>query len=621
MSPSMESLRTFTYEQRRSTESRQSMETYQTPEVSQSVLWSSLRPVSSKEQGSSYDVSTLSSVIIQHATTHQIPQTSANMKHHINISESVNTTQSVHSQRPSTHSSVSNGTMKPSSTPKSELKPSSSIRPSGPSSKSHGQIPTPRPVVPPVFIRLQFKMTLSEFCSEKSKFITELVEIVQTETAQRLEDDQIVFLNSQEISCIPEYDEIMPPSKMDDEHVKIDLYVIDVKGEIDITLTIDFEKMIVPGFKTLPQSHFGEKLVDVKLVQQKSPSSEASSEDSSSSSLGSGITVAIIIASVGGFCCCCLIILQIIIHKRHGKRFNNFDSASTQLSIRSMDSIALGAVSKSRPHSGFFNPGLEYDDQTANKEPSHLLGYTSLSNFTLDTRGMEHEFEKIPYEMPNLATVPIGAEDKNRFANVIPHPHTRVKLKTIEGEDTSEYINANYVTGYRGNFKAYIATQAPMTNTMRDFWRMVWEQQSRVILMLVPMDERGQNNLLREIRHFWITCWPRDGLPEPISLIKFILDTRVHYEDSGAPVIVHCSPGTGRTGTLIATDICMRSYERKRMVDILNSVHKLRQERAGAVQTKEQYTLIYKAVYEYSVIMSSPSISTASSAIALHNML
>lgn len=56
------------------------------------------------------------------------------------------------------------------------------------------------------------------------------------------------------------------------------------------------------------------------------------------------------------------------------------------------------------------------------------------------------------------------------------------------------------------------------------------------------------------------------------------------------------SSGTGRTGSLIAIDICMRSYESKRVVDILSCVSSMRKERAGVVQNKEQYALIYKVL-------------------------
>ena len=158
--------------------------------------------------------------------------------------------------------SSANGTKKPNTTPKDEERKPSEFNPIRyPDTTKHpDNIPSQRPTIPQVFIRLQFRMTLTEFCREKTKFITELMEIIQKETSKKVEDDQIVFLNSHEISCVPEYDEIMPPSKIDDKMVKIDLYVIDVKGEIDVRLTIDFERVIEPGFKALPQSHFGEKV-------------------------------------------------------------------------------------------------------------------------------------------------------------------------------------------------------------------------------------------------------------------------------------------------------------------------------------------------------------------------
>ncbi|XP_046559064.1 tyrosine-protein phosphatase non-receptor type 7-like [Haliotis rubra] len=244
-------------------------------------------------------------------------------------------------------------------------------------------------------------------------------------------------------------------------------------------------------------------------------------------------------------------------------------------------------------------------------------------------------------------------------------PETRVKLKRRLSQVASDYVNANFVTGYNDDKRAYVATQAPLDSTVADFWRMVWEQQSRVIIMLTAMEENGhpkcahylpdclgdslqrygdfmillkkkdvhqeyiisilelkdiENNLVREVKHCWYTAWPQHGSPEPISLVKFILDTRVFYEDSGAPLIVHCSPGTGRTGTFIGTDICMRQYENLRIVDILHTVYRLRKERAGSVQTKEQYTLIYNALNEYASVLSSPAISTASSSMTLHSV-
>lgn len=62
----------------------------------------------------------------------------------------------------------------------------------------------------------------------------------------------------------------------------------------------------------------------------------------------------------------------------------------------------------------------------------------------------------------------------------------------------------------------------------------------------------------------------------------------------GGPMVVHCSPGTGRTGTVIACDIAIRDFELTRSVDIPKIVYRVRRDRASAVQTKEQYAYIYK---------------------------
>ena len=68
---------------------------------------------------------------------------------------------------------------------------------------------------------------------------------------------------------------------------------------------------------------------------------------------------------------------------------------------------------------------------------------------------------------------------------------------------------------------------------------------------------------------------------------------------STGPVVVHCCPGTGRTGTLIAIDICMDAYEENQVVDVVGVVNCVRRDRPGAVQTKDQYRFIYFAMKEY----------------------
>ena len=90
---------------------------------------------------------------------------------------------------------------------------------------------------------------------------------------------------------------------------------------------------------------------------------------------------------------------------------------------------------------------------------------------------------------------------KNRYKNVYPYDETRVKLSQVHGVSGSDYINANYIDGYVDK-GAFIATQAPSPATLPDFWRMIWEKDSRSIVMLSNEQEAGkvrQINLIIDI--------------------------------------------------------------------------------------------------------------------------
>jgi len=92
--------------------------------------------------------------------------------------------------------------------------------------------------------------------------------------------------------------------------------------------------------------------------------------------------------------------------------------------------------------------------------------------------------------------------DKNRYPRVLAPDLTRVKLQPMKGN--SDYINANYIDGIHLNSKrAYIATQAPKPETVKDFWRMVWEQDVRILVMLTNLEEQGKSKA-----HLY---WPTHG--------------------------------------------------------------------------------------------------------------
>ncbi|XP_077999756.1 tyrosine-protein phosphatase 10D-like [Glandiceps talaboti] len=230
---------------------------------------------------------------------------------------------------------------------------------------------------------------------------------------------------------------------------------------------------------------------------------------------------------------------------------------------------------------------------------------------------------------------------KNRYTNILPYEHTRVKLEELDDALGSDYINANYLAGYNSP-REYIATQGPLPNTGEDFWRMVWEQNVPTIVMVTELVERGrikcdhywpydsepteygnitvtmtsesilpewivhdltleQNHEVRAVRHFQFTSWPDHGVPESAdALLRFVRTVRGQIPRNGGPTVTHCSAGVGRSGTYICLDFLLQQLARKEneFVDIFRLVANLRQKRCFMVQTEAQYVFIHKAVLD-----------------------
>uniref|UniRef100_A0A8K9XR94 protein-tyrosine-phosphatase n=1 Tax=Oncorhynchus mykiss TaxID=8022 RepID=A0A8K9XR94_ONCMY len=230
---------------------------------------------------------------------------------------------------------------------------------------------------------------------------------------------------------------------------------------------------------------------------------------------------------------------------------------------------------------------------------------------------------------------------KNRYGNIIAYDHSRVRLQAIEGEQSSDYINANYVD------------VRPMQETVYDFWRMVWHENTATIVMVtnlvevgrvIPLhpvsplspqvkcckywpddteiyrdmkvtlietqllseyvirtfavEKRGAHEI-REIRQFHFTGWPDHGVPyHATGLLGFVRRVKSKTPANAGPMVVHCSAGAGRTGCFIVIDIMLDMAEREGVVDIYNCVRELRSRRVNMVQTEEQYVFIHDAILE-----------------------
>ncbi|XP_075965308.1 tyrosine-protein phosphatase non-receptor type 6 [Anarhichas minor] len=244
-------------------------------------------------------------------------------------------------------------------------------------------------------------------------------------------------------------------------------------------------------------------------------------------------------------------------------------------------------------------------------------------------------------------------KSKNRYKNILPFNDTRVSLQDRDPDVVgSDYINANYVTNKlweSGDQKRYIATQGCLATTVNDFWQMVWQENTRVIVMTTREVEKGRNKCVpywpahecsKEVGPYVVTCnsereatdykirvleiapvdqpsdsrtiwhyqymiWPDHGVPlEPGGVLSFLSQVNSKQDDypHAGPMIIHCSAGIGRTGTIVVVDMIIQTIDAIGQdcdIDIPKYIQMVREQRSGMVQTEAQYKFIYLAVSEY----------------------
>uniref|UniRef100_A0A8C6DDR8 Protein-tyrosine-phosphatase n=1 Tax=Moschus moschiferus TaxID=68415 RepID=A0A8C6DDR8_MOSMO len=237
---------------------------------------------------------------------------------------------------------------------------------------------------------------------------------------------------------------------------------------------------------------------------------------------------------------------------------------------------------------------------------------------------------------------------KNRYKNILPFDTTRVILHDVDdGVPGADYINANYIRVGRGLGKVYIATQGCLPTTVAAFWAMVHQENTHVIVMTTREVERGRNKCFRywpelhgsqeyshlhvcnmaehwaqgycvrelqvwrpdqvslKMKHYQYFSWPDHGVPaEPTGVLSFLDEVnRAQSSMPGAgPMVVHCSAGIGRTGTIIVIDILMDVIRRQGLdcdIDVPKTIQLVRRQRSGMVQTEAQYKFVYLALQRY----------------------
>uniref|UniRef100_W5KPX0 Protein tyrosine phosphatase receptor type N2 n=1 Tax=Astyanax mexicanus TaxID=7994 RepID=W5KPX0_ASTMX len=281
------------------------------------------------------------------------------------------------------------------------------------------------------------------------------------------------------------------------------------------------------------------------------------------------------------------------VEPRHSSRIN---SVSSQLSDGPMPS-----------------PSARTSTSSWSEEPAHsnmdistghmILSY--MEDHLKNKNRLEKEWEALCAYQAEPNTCSTGQRDsnakKNRVSTVIPYDHSRICLKVENSQGNSDYINASPIMDHDPRNPAYIATQGPLPSTVADFWQMVWESGCVVIVMLTPLTESGvkqcyhywpdegsnlyhiyevnlvsehvwcedflvrsfylknmQTNESRTVTQFHYHTWLNQHTPETNqALLDFRRKVNKCYRGRSCPIIVHCSDGSGRTGTYILVDMVL----------------------------------------------------------------
>lgn len=230
---------------------------------------------------------------------------------------------------------------------------------------------------------------------------------------------------------------------------------------------------------------------------------------------------------------------------------------------------------------------------------------------------------------------------KNRYKDIVPFDHSRVKLTLATTKNDTDYINASFIKGVSGS-RAYIATQGPLPHTVLDFMRMLWEYNIKVVVMACREFEMGKKkcerywpqkqeqpfvcepftvycdseetkgdyltrtlrvtyrNYSRILKQLHYVNWPDHGVPDSIPPILEMLDEMRSVQDhDDIPICIHCSAGCGRTGALCVIDYTWNLLKKEMITpdfSIYDLVQNMRTQRPSLVQTKEQYELVYRTI-------------------------
>lgn len=277
---------------------------------------------------------------------------------------------------------------------------------------------------------------------------------------------------------------------------------------------------------------------------------------------------------------------------------------------------------------------LDVEDAEEQEEPNGIAAQFS----RLRSQSTKYRTDKT---LPTKTAEKSDNFKKNRYKDILPFDHSRVKLTFTTSKNDTDYINASFIKGVTGS-RAYIATQGPLPHTVLDFLRMLWEYNIEVVVMACREFEMGKKKCecywpknhdepfvcepftiycdseenkgdyvtrtlrvnyrdgSRTMKQLHYVNWPDHGVPDSIPpILDLLLEMRSYQEHDDTPICIHCSAGCGRTGALCVIDYTWNLLKKQMITSdfsIYNMVQNMRTQRPSVVQTKEQYVLVHRTI-------------------------
>ncbi|GMT21961.1 hypothetical protein PFISCL1PPCAC_13258 [Pristionchus fissidentatus] len=296
---------------------------------------------------------------------------------------------------------------------------------------------------------------------------------------------------------------------------------------------------------------------------------------------------------------------------------------------------------KKTPSSGGATKRKRSGNSQVVQDPEYKAAFKQfvLNSVKVGVQGLLAEFDEIKKQTQAIGATPKVAfdtnPDKNRYKDVFCVDESRV---TLQGGE-KDYIHANWVDV--ADKRRYVCTQGPIVATIDDFWRMVWQEKCKSIVMLCNIVECGKKkceqywpesgefeakygelsvkvtgknefeklmtvtNLTvsdgaesHELEHILWNNWPDRGVPADTLTCFKLLDKLKTL----SPTVIHCSAGIGRTGTIVGLDLILTLLKQGSVKKGKDIVIELRARRHGSVQMDIQYLYIHRVLIALGVV-------------------